>query len=182
MSERSRKSLKERVIAETKAYLMVSAYLAVFLAVFVNYRMLVLREYNVAYFQFGFAIVEALILGKLIIIGRALGFGRRFDQRPLIVPTLYKTLCFGVLVVAFNILEHVLTGALHKEGAEAVYEGVVARGKWEILARLLMMVTAFLPLFATWEIGRVMGEGTLVRLFFGHRTAGAQSGAERGKP
>jgi hypothetical protein len=168
MSE-EKAGLKARLLAETKTYLLICAYLALFLAAFTNYRRLVLREYQVGYVEYGFSVIEALILGKLIIIGRALRVGERFAHRPLIIPTLYKTLCFGVLVVIFTMLEHTVVGLWHRESAGVIVERMFSLGKWEILARVLMMVTALAPLFATWEVARCMEEGWLFRLFFKRR-------------
>lgn len=166
MSEKTDASLKERLIAETKTYLLVSAYMILFLAAFTNYRRLVLKQYHLGYLEYGFSIIEGLILGKLIIIGRVLHVGERFGRRPLIIATMYKTLCFGALVVLFNLLEHAVVGLWHHESLQAITERVFSLGKWEILARVLMMVTALAPLFATWEIGKFMGEGKLFRIFF----------------
>lgn len=169
--------LKARLLAETKSYLMIAAYLWVFLITLTTYRALVQQEYNVGYFQYGFSLVEALVLAKLIIIGRAMHIGERFRDRPLIVSTLYKTLCFGLLVAVVNVLEHVAVGLWHGEGADAIVQRIFSRGKWEILCRVVMMVMVFLPLFATWEIGRFVGEGKLFNLFFRSRGAVAAAGA-----
>jgi hypothetical protein len=176
----ARPSLKARLLAETKSYLMIAAYLWVFLITLTTYRALVQQEYNVGYFQYGFSLVEALILAKLIIIGRVMNIGERFRDRPLIVTTLYKTLCFGLLVVVVSILEHVAAGLWHGEGASDIAQRVVSRGKWEILCRVVMMIMVFLPMFATWEIGRFVGEGKLFNLFFRSRTATSAAGTGRG--
>lgn len=177
-----RPSLKERVKAEARSYLLISAYLWVFLITLTTYRALVQQEYNVGYFQYGFSLVEALVLAKLIIIGRVLRIGERFQESPLIVTTLYKTMCFGLLVVLVNIMEHVVVGLWHGEGVHDIAQRVVARGKWEILCRVVMMIMVFLPLFATWEIGRIVGEGRLFDLFFRRRTAAGARPTGSGAP
>ena len=162
-------SLKSRMLAETKAYPFIAGYLWLFLSTLTAYRQLVQMEYGVGYMQYGFSLVEALVLGKLIMIGRMLKLGDRFKDRPLIVPTLYKTLCFSLLVVLFNTTEHVVVGLWHREDAAAIAQRVLGLGKWEILCRVVMMVMVFAPMFATWELGRMVGEGTLFRLFFRRR-------------
>jgi len=164
-------------MAETKAYVFISAYLWIFLSTLTAYRELVQMEYNVGYFPYGFSLVEALVLGKLIVIGRVLNVGERFRNMPLIVPTLYKTLCFGLLVVLFSVAEHVVAGLWHHEGVQAITDRVLSRGKWEILCRLVMMVMVFAPMFATWELGRLVGEGTLFNLFFRRRAATTRDSA-----
>jgi hypothetical protein len=166
MSEETHKSFKERLVEELRAYAVLTAYFIVFLSAFTTYRRLVLKEYQVGYVEYGFSVIEGLILGKLILIGRALHVGERFGRRPLIIPALYKTFCFGVLVVLFNILEHAVVGLFHVECVHAIVERILSIGKWEILARLLVMITALGPLFATSEIGNYLGKGRLFQLFF----------------
>ena len=39
-----------------------------------------------------------------------------------------------------------------------------------MLSGLLVMILAFVPMFAVWETGRVLGEGKLFELFFKRRT------------
>lgn len=84
----------------------------------------------------------------------------------MIVPTVYKTLCFSVFVLAFTILEHLLTGLLRGEDFKAVVEKILNEGIWEILAHVLVLFMALGPLFAIWETGRLLGEGRLFELFF----------------
>jgi len=74
----ARAHLKEKAIEEFKAYWIITLYLAVFFSALTNYRRLVLAEYGVTYIHFGFALIEAMIIAKVILIGQALGLGRRF--------------------------------------------------------------------------------------------------------
>src|SRR5262245_5298723 len=60
------------------------------LAVFTWYRRVALAEYHISYGQYSFALVKALVLAKLILIGSALRLGRSLDHKPLIVPALWK--------------------------------------------------------------------------------------------
>ena len=158
--------LKARLVEETKTYLFLFVYLAVLFVAFATYRMLLSAEYRVAYFRYGYALVEALVLAKVILLGRMLRVGERFGRAPLIVPTVYKTLCFSAFVLVFTILEHLLTGLLRGEDFQAVVAKILSRGIWEILAHVLVLFMALGPLFAIWETGRLLGEGRLFALFF----------------
>ena len=63
-----------------------------------------------------FAVIEALILAKVIMIGDVVRLGRGLEQKPLIFPTLYKTLVFTLFVAVFTVLEHVIKWALEGDG------------------------------------------------------------------
>jgi hypothetical protein len=63
-------SVKQRLEHEMKEYLVIAAYLAAFFVSFTTYRKLVLAEYHVGYFAYGWALMEAMILAKVILIGQ----------------------------------------------------------------------------------------------------------------
>jgi hypothetical protein len=163
--------LKTRLLKETKTILLVWVSLALLLGSFATYRRLLLAEYQIAFFRYGYSAIEAFVLAKVIVLGRLLGLGERFRGRPLIVPTLYKTVSFSVLVLAFSILEHLIVGLLHGDGPTKVLEDVMNKGIWEILAQVMVLFIALLPLFAVWETDRVLGEGKLFDLFFKQRAS-----------
>lgn len=164
-------ALKERAKEELKLYLILTLYLWVSLGAFTVYRRLILAEEATSYLHYGIALVEALIIAKVILIGRLFGFSRRFEDRPLIVPVLYKSLLFGVLVLLFGIAEHFIEGWVRKEGAGGAIRAARELGADELLARVLMMMVAFVPCFAFGEVGRVLGPGKLSELFFAKRDA-----------
>jgi hypothetical protein len=168
-SANSKAVLKQKISHEIKQFLMIFLYLALLIGYFNTYKWLLMAEYHVGYFDYGYAVVEALVLAKIIMVGESLGIGERFSDRPLIFPTLYKTMLFALCVLAFNILEHFITGFLHGKGLAEVFHEAISLGRYEILARLLMMFVAFIPFFAFREAGRVLGEVKLFELFFRRR-------------
>ena len=163
--------LKARLVEEMKTMLLLFIYLAALFCAFATYRMLLSAEYQIAYFRYGYALVEALVLAKVILLGRMLRVGERFSRAPLIVPTVYKTLCFSVFVLVFTILEHLLTGLVRGEDFQAVVAKILDKGIWEILAHVLVLFMALGPLFAIWETGRLLGEGRLFESFFKRKAA-----------
>ena len=167
------RSLKERALEELKAYWVITLYLWLFLGSFTVYRRLILDETGVAYLHYGIALVEAMIIAKVVLIGRIFGFTRRFDRLPLIVPVIYKSLLFALLVLAFGVLEKTVEGLFHREGLLAGLQNVAEVGRYEIGARTLMLTVALVPFCAFSELGRVLGMGQLVGLFFGKREAAA---------
>ena len=111
-----------------------------------------MAEYQIAYFQYGYTLIEALFLAKLIVLGRHFHLGERFDRYPLIIPTLYKTFWFSIFVLAFNVLEHLIIGRLHGKTSAIVFDEIYAKTIWESLANVLVLCIAFMPLFAAWGV------------------------------
>jgi hypothetical protein len=160
--------LKAKLLEETKTMLILFVYLSLLLGAFTMYRRLILAEYGIDYFQYGYSLIEALVLAKVIVLGRVLRLGERFQDRPLWVPTLYKTFWFSLLILIFSIVEHAVSGWFHgKAGLSEIF----SQGVWELLARTLVKVVSLVPLLGAWELGRVLGEGKLFELFFVSRNA-----------
>jgi len=160
-----RADLKERALEEFKLYWICVAYLFISLGSFILYRRLILADAGVQYLNYGIAAIESMIIAKVILIGRAMNIGTRFESRPLVLSVAYKTLTFGLVVLAFGILERIVTGLFHHKTWQEIVETFVSLGIYELMARVLMMMIAFIPMFAFWELGRVVG-GDKLRLYF----------------
>lgn len=161
--------LKARAVEELKTYWVIVFYLWLFLGSFTIYRRLIVAETGATYLHYGIALIEALIIAKVILIGRLFGFTRRFEDKPLIVPVLYKSILFGVLVLLFGVVERLVEGWFHKQDIAAILQSIVSIGGHEICARMLILVVAFVPFFAFWEMGRVFGMRKLVTMFLSSR-------------
>jgi hypothetical protein len=79
-----RPSLPRRLAGELEALLVTFAHMAAVIVAFVIYRRLILDEYQIPYLQYGYGLVEALVLAKAVMLGKTLGQGRRLEGLPLI--------------------------------------------------------------------------------------------------
>jgi uncharacterized membrane protein YczE len=164
-------SLKEKAIEEFRMFWVIALYLTVMLAAFAWYRRFVLSEAGISYFHYWSAVIEALILAKVILIGQALGLGRRYEGSQLILSVLFKALVFGVFIGLFGALEHLIEGLAHRETWDQIAHSLVSAGRGEILARTVMIIVTLIPFFAFWETDRILGDHKLFGLFFRKRAA-----------
>ena len=160
------RSLKQRALDELKVYWVITLYLWLFLGCFMIYRWLVMEESGVTYLHFGFALIEAMIIAKVILIGRMFAFTRRYDDGPLALAVAYKCALFALLVMLFTVVEHLVVGWIHHQGLFGGLREFAEVGAYEVGARTLMLTVAFVPFFAFWELGRVLGMGKLAAMFF----------------
>ena len=172
-------ALRQKVVHELVEYWINVAYLAVFFGAFTEYRRLILADYHIHYLHYGISLIKALVLAKVIMIGDILHLGRRLEDKPLIVPVLYKAFVFSLWVGLFSIVEHTTTGLLYGKGLAGGVDELLSEGIDELLAGSLVIFLAFIPFFAFKALERVLGEGKVRRLFF-RRVAGGESGPERG--
>jgi hypothetical protein len=154
---------KKKAENELKEYAFISLYLAFVLCAISTYTMLVLRRYEVSYWTYGTAIINALIVAKIILIGRMAHLGRQFEARPLYQSVLYKSLAFGLLLFVFHVVEEVIKRLVHHHSVAGVIRDIDTD---QMMARTIIVICAFVPLFAWTELRRVMGEDKLHALFF----------------
>lgn len=157
---------KKKISHEMIEYGINVIYLTLVFAAFTQYRRLLLAAHDIIYTNYWVAVIQALILGKVIMIGAVLRIGRGLEQKPLIFPTVYKALIFTCLVIVFNIAEHVVKGIWQGHGAVAGLAGFIKRAPHELLAGSLVIFVALIPFFAVKELGRVLGEAKISALFF----------------
>jgi hypothetical protein len=164
--------LKEKAREELVEYALIVIYLSVVFATFTIYRRLLLAAHDISYTNYGFALIEALILGKVIMIGSVFRLGRGLEDKPLIFPTLYKTVVFTACVALFTLAEHVVKGLVAGHGIAAEFAEFAAQGYEVIFANLMVVFVALIPFFAMRELGRAVGRERIARLFFRNRSPG----------
>lgn len=163
------KSLKERVLFELKEFFVIVVYLWVVLALFLLYKSVLLNEEHLSVLAQGFALINALVLGKIILIARALHLGEQFNDWPLIYPTVIKSALFSIVLAGFKILEGAVTGLFHHESFDQSIAGFGGGTLKGILTLTLLMFVVLIPFFGFTELQRILGEGKLAQAFFGPR-------------
>jgi hypothetical protein len=150
-------SLKQRAAREAEEYLVIASFLGALLGALTAYRRLLMSEVGVPYFHYGYAVIEALVLAKIVLLGEALHLGVRFERRPLIVSALFKSVVYGLLTFAFHILEHVVHALVTGESPGVALARLAAQ-PGEICAYSLVLFVAFVPFFSLQAAGRLLGE------------------------
>ena len=150
----SEPSLKERAREELRNYAIVAAYLYVCFGAILLYKTALLREEGVAFLPHGLAAIKALILGKFILIGEAVGVGTRAHGRSLISSVAYKTALFFLLLIALSVVEELVVGKVHGRSlAETIAEFREHAGL-ETLATSVLVLLILVPLIAFKEFRR----------------------------
>jgi len=165
-NEKTKASLTQRVKHELIEFWVIAAYLAFFFCALVTYTMLLLKKYEVSddVLNYSFALINALVIGKVILIGEMLHVGRSYEKRPLYQSVLLKSLIFAALVLVFHVVEEVVKRIIKSEPSGTVMHGL----HWtDMVSRALVVFCAFVPLFGFRELRRVLGEEKLYALMRG---------------
>ncbi len=165
---------KQRLGAELKSYLVISGYLLICFSIILFYQAALLPEKSAGLVAHGFALCKALVLGKFILIGNALDVGSRMRSSNLLHRVAWKTLGLLAVLVVFTIIEEVVVAMVHGGGAGNALAELAERPFEKWAAPMLLMLLILIPLTATSELNRAMGEGRLKALFLGKADNGAQ--------
>lgn len=163
MSEK--KSFKEKMLNDAWLLAVYTLFFSLFFMAFARYRSLILSPYEEPVTHWGYNIFEALILSKMILLGQAFHLAERFDKRPLIIPTLYKTAGFSVFVMIFMTLEEFLIGYFKGKDFHDIVAKFLNEGIDNLLAKLLIMVFVFFFFFAFLQLNQYLGGKRLFELF-----------------
>ncbi len=156
-------NLKQKAAHELREFFGIFLYLAFFFCAFATYSMLLLNEFHVSYFVFGTALINALVVAKVILIGEYAHLGKKHEVQPLFLSAAYKAFLFSLLVFAFHIIEEIIKRRWHGENLAIAAHRIHVN---ELLARSVVIFCTFLPLFAFRELRRVLGEDNFRSLFF----------------
>jgi hypothetical protein len=155
---------KQKAKHELKEMLVLSGYLAFFLCALSAYKLLLLRQYQVEeYWNFGFAIINALVITKVIMIGQYAKLGRMHEGKAIVISAIWKAFVFSLLVFAFHIIEEVIKRLIHGADVEKASRGLRFE---EFGSRALVVFCTFVPLFIFLEMRRVLGEESFLSLIF----------------
>lgn len=121
-----------------------------------------LDKFHISYFNYGFALLNALVVAKVILIGEYMHLGKKHESKPLLYSAIYKAFVFGLLVFAFHVVEELIKRLIHGESMAVASREVRID---DLLSRSLIIFCTFIPLFAFRELQRVMGEDYFRDLF-----------------
>lgn len=171
-----KKSLKEKALEEMKVYLLTTLYLWVLLALFAEYKRALLQENGINLWNQTYAIVNAMIFAKVVMLGEVLKLGKRLQKQALIWLVLGKSLMFSILLIVFHIGEESIRAWFEHQpllGSIQNFGGGTWRGM--LIYGALLFVT-LVPLFAVKEIQRVMGRDLFWELLFTRERSGWRGG------
>jgi len=175
-------SFKHRFSEAMREFLFIALYLWVILGLFVVYRSVVLAQEHIPPLETGFAVINALVLGKVMLVAKELRLGELRRDVPLIYPTLLKSALFSVVMAAFKILEEAGKG-LYRGRSFQQSIADLAGGTWRgILCITLLLFVMLIPFFGFTELQRVLGERKLRELFFHRRPEAGEPSEAKSSP
>ena len=159
-------NLLERGKHELRSYLIVTGYIWAVLTLLRLHEHVLSGTYGFNITNEGWAIVTALILGKVVLIAEMLHAGRSLSQRFPSLTVIIKSCAVALALLIFHVLEHL---AMAWWNAEDILH-VVGGGDgtfWLSLIKTAMMAVAFMPYFMIKQVEESTGQTDLLLLSIG---------------
>jgi len=137
---------------------------------------LILAEYSVAFANFMLATAAALVVGKAVLVANAMPYLRRYDRGPLILPILYKTAFYWVIVFLARLLEHFVRFCLVEHNpVGSFFPHMVATFSWDRFGAIQIWILVLFLIYVTGsELNHLFGDGELRRILLSHRRSELQ--------
>lgn len=163
------KNLKARALEEMKEYILITLYLWILFALFAEYKRLLLQENGINLWNQTYAIVNAMIFGKVVLLGEVLKVGRRLQEHALIWVVVGKSFIFTLLLMAFHVAEEAVRAWFQgKPLASSIQD--FGGGSWQgVFVYAALLFVTLVPLFVVKEVQRVVGGEALRGLLFQRR-------------
>jgi hypothetical protein len=164
-----KKSWKEKLFHKFTEYLVNFIYMAIIFSAVILYRRLVLAQYGIIVEDYFIGVVKALVIAKVVMIGAFLKISRKFENKPLFIPIVYKALLFTLMVMLFDSIEEFIMALIHNHNLLQSIEEVQSQINVVWLGASLLMFFTFIPFFAVKELIRILGKNNVKAILLERR-------------
>ena len=162
----AKRPLRERLIGEFRLFLTLFIYLWVLLGLFVLNQDIGRLQRGDSIALQGFALVNALVLGKVMMIAEHLDFARWLRGKPAIYSILGESFLLTMLFILFHIVEHLVLDAIRGTPAS---DGILSMGGGGLIGVTIVSVILFvslIPFFAFKNVTRIIGWPRMRHILF----------------
>lgn len=161
-------TLKERAIDEVKKFAGIVIYLWAVFTVLLVHEWVVLSQHQIGFKFYGLAIINAVLLGKIMLIAENFRFAEHLNRKPLIYPIVYKAVAFTTLLFVAYIVEEMLVGWIGGRGLLASFPRL-GGSLLGALSIWFIFSLALIPFFAFKEVERAVGPDMFRTLLLGRK-------------
>jgi hypothetical protein len=150
---------KEHILLELKELLSIVLYLAASFSLLATFRSLILIQLGINDFVHGYlkALIEAIALGKIVLLTQNIRVLNTFDNKSLLVSSLFKSAVMTIIVFLGGKLEEKIF-TKHIEQLPLQQELVI------MIAHILGLFAVFYVLFLARGLDTALGSGRLRKL------------------
>jgi hypothetical protein len=166
------RKVKELVADESRSFMIAAIYIFILLSMFTVHEEIALRTHggesqSLFFAPHGFAIANALVLGKVALVVEKLRLGHRIRPKPLIYPIVVEALILAVLFIAMHYVEHLVAAWIHGEALAKSVPMVGGGGAIGVVFSVVSFFVAMLPFCGFRQLTMAIGWPRMRELMFG---------------
>ncbi|MGE3872452.1 MAG: hypothetical protein AB7F74_05795 [Parvibaculaceae bacterium] len=161
-----RGALKERAIEEFRRFTILFLYLWVLFGLFVLEETVVARQNDLSLLPHGFALINALVLAKVMLVTEDLDLARWLTGKPAAWTILYESALLTVLFICFHVVEKWAIGLFRGIGIAAGTPSIGGGGWLGLVVVALILFVSLLPFFAFKNVTRAIGARRMKEILF----------------
>ena len=157
--------LFEKVTDETKQLFWIAVYFWLLIGLFTVFKSSVRGDTSIV-FHHGFAIINAFVLAKIVLVAELFHLADNLKTKPLIYPIVFRSAVFCVLLMSFYVVEEVLVGIWHGKTVAESFPEMGGGSRTGMFVVALILFVGLVPFFSYRELARVLGKDELHSLIF----------------
>jgi len=162
-----KRTLKELALEEVRSFLILFVYLWILFGLFVLNQAVIEREHGGTIVIQGFALLNALVLAKVMLVIEKLELARWLRGLPGAIVILYEALICTLFFLAFHFIERGVMNMLTGH-ATATEPGLGGGGLLGVVIVSIILFVSMLPFFAFKNVARAIGPDRMWQILF-HR-------------
>ncbi|QIG49385.1 hypothetical protein G5V57_17665 [Nordella sp. HKS 07] len=159
-------AIKERAIEELRRFVLLFLYLWVLFGLFILDKTVVSRQQGLNFLPHGFALINALVLAKVMLVSESLDLARWMRGKPAIWTIIYESALCSVLFICVHIIEEWAVGMFRGAGIAAGTPAIGGGGWLGLLVVALILFVSLLPFFAFKNVTRAIGARRMKEVLF----------------
>lgn len=163
-------AIRRRAVHEARSFLTLFIYLLVLFSLFVLNEAVVTRQHGGSIALQGFALVNAFILAKVMLVIESLELARWLKGRPAILVILYEAALCTILFLCFHVLERVVVSHLRGVSETSGDLAVGGGGFFGVVIVALILFVSLLPFFAFKNVAAAIGMDRMRQILFRRAT------------
>ena len=162
-----RHGFRQRFVEEFRRVAVMFVYLWLMFGLFVLNERVILGQRGISFEMQGFALLNALILAKVMMVADYFNAGAWLRRHPLIYRILFDALFLTAVFLCVHILEKVITGLWRGESVAASVPAIGGGGLAGAVCVALILFVSLIPFFGFRSISRELGAAKFNALLFG---------------
>jgi len=130
---------------------------------------IVLRQAGIDFTMQGFALINALVFAKVMMVFEMFDPGRWLRRRPLIYPILFETFLLTLSFLVVHVLEMLIKGLIHGKPLMESFPQTGGGGLGGLISASVIMFIALVPFYGLRNLSVVMGARGSCRRFCSER-------------